>query len=73
MCGGVYEEELDELTYYGPSTEFRSTPVFGRAVGVCELENISCRIDPYTNRIHFKNTKEEEKFTIAWSKTWKKR
>ena len=66
MCGGYYEEEMP---YYGPSTQFTSTPLFGRAAAICELENIECNLDPYENRINFKNAKEEERFTIAWSKT----
>ena len=35
---------------------------------MCELENIECNLDPYENRINFKNAKEEEKFMIAWGK-----
>ena len=69
MCGGYYEEEMMMDKYYGPSTQFRSTPLFGRAAAICELENIECNLDPYENRINFKNAKEEERFTIAWSKT----
>ena len=65
MCGGVYEEEF-EMKYYGPSTQFASTQLFGRAAAVCELENIECNLDPYENRINFKSMKEEERFTIAW-------
>jgi len=66
MCGGYYEEEMKE--YKGPSTQFASTPSFGRAAVVCELENIECNLDPYENRINFKNAREEERFTIAWQK-----
>ena len=54
--------------YYGPSTKFKSTPAFGRAAAVCELENIECRLDPIANMIHFASIKEEEKFMIAWGK-----
>ena len=54
--------------YYGPSTQFGSIPAFGKAAAVCELENIACRLDPYTNTIHFKDAKQEEKFMIAWGK-----
>jgi hypothetical protein len=54
------------MEYYGPSTVFNSTPKFGKAAAVCELENIPCRLDPYTNTIHFKSTKAEEQFMIAW-------
>lgn len=54
--------------YYGPSTQFASTQLFGRAAAICELENIECNLDPYENRINFKSMKEEERFTIAWSK-----
>ena len=56
------------MKYYGPSTKFDSTPKFGKAAAVCELENIECRLDPYENTIHFKDSKEEEKFMIAWGK-----
>ena len=56
------------MTYYGPSTQFRSTPTFGKAAAICELENIPCRLDPYENRIHFKNAAAEVKFSIAWHK-----
>ena len=56
------------MTYYGPSTQFSSTPMFGRAAAICELENIPCRLDPYENRIHFKNAAAEVKFSIAWHK-----
>ena len=52
--------------YYGPSTEFNSTPVFGRAAAICELENITCRLDPERNRIHFQDAEAEKRFTIAW-------
>ena len=65
MCGGYYEEEMKE--YYGPSTQFSSTPLFGRAMAICELENIPCRFDVYENRIHFEDAKAEERFSIAWS------
>jgi hypothetical protein len=68
MCGGYYEEEMKDKQYYGPSTQFSSTPRFGKAAAVCELENIECNLDPYENRINFKNAKEEEKFMIAWGK-----
>ena len=69
MCGGYYEEEMMmEEKYYGPSTQFHSTPTFGRAAAICELENIACRLDPYYNTIHFKNAEEEVKFSIAWRK-----
>jgi len=54
--------------YYGPSTQFASTPLFGRAAAICELENIECNLDPYENRINFKNARAEERFTIAWQK-----
>ena len=60
------------MKYYGPSTKFENTPAFGKAAAVCELENIPCRLDPYTNTIHFKSIKAEEQFTIAWSR-FKKR
>ena len=56
------------MKYYGPSTKFDSTPKFGKAAAVCELENIPCRLDPYTNTIHFKSIKAEEQFMIAWGK-----
>ena len=56
------------MEYYGPSTKFDSTPKFGKAAAVCELENIPCRLDPYTNTIHFKSIKAEEQFMIAWGK-----
>jgi len=68
MCGGYYEEELAMKTYYGPSTQFSSTPMFGKAAAICELENIECNLDPYQNRINFKNAKAEERFAIAWRK-----
>ena len=68
MCGGIYEEELEMKQYYGPSTQFASTPLFGRAAAICELENIECRLDPYENRIHFESIKAEEKFSIAWQR-----
>lgn len=79
MCGGYYEEEIMEdmkfttaenmmKEYYGPSTKFSSTPVFGKAAAICKLENIEVRLDPYENIIHFEDTKAEERFTIAWSK-----
>ena len=55
------------MKYYGPSTKFEETSAFGKAAAVCELENIPCRLDPYTNTIHFKSIKAEEQFTIAWS------
>ena len=55
-----------EEKYYGPSTQFHSTPTFGRAAAICELNNIACRLDPYSNTIHFKNADEEVKFSIAW-------
>jgi len=60
------------MKYYGPSTKFEETSAFGKAAAVCELENIPCRLDPYTNTIHFKSIKAEEQFTIAWSR-FKKR
>ena len=66
MCGGYYEEEMKE--YYGPSTQFSSTPTFGRAAAICELENIPCRLDPYSNTIHFESAKAEVQFSIAWHK-----
>lgn len=56
------------MKYYGPSTKFENTPAFGKAAAVCELENIPCRLDPYTNTIHFKSIKAEEQFMIAWGK-----
>jgi hypothetical protein len=56
------------MKYYGPSTEFASTPLFGKAAAICELENIACRLDPYQNRIHFQDAKAEKRFTIAWQK-----
>lgn len=68
MCGGYYEEEL---AYYGPSTEFKTVAGFGRAAAICELENIACRLDPERNRIHFKNAKEEVKFTVAFENRWR--
>lgn len=70
MCGGYYEEEMmmEDKEYYGPSTQFESTPAFGRAAALCELENIECNLDPYENRINFKNAKAEEQFMIAWGK-----
>ena len=68
MCGGYYEEEMMTDKYYGPSTQFSSTPMFGRAAAICELENIECNLDPYENRINFKNAKAEEQFTIAWQR-----
>ena len=69
MCGGYYEEEMEDKKYYGPSAQFASTPSFGRAAAICELEDIECNLDPYHNRINFKNARAEEQFTIAWSKT----
>ena len=68
MCGGVYEEEFEMKDYYGPSTKFASTPLFGRAAAICELEDIECRLDPYENIIHFASIKAEERFAIAWQK-----
>ena len=59
------------MEYYGPSTQFESTPSFGRAAAICELEDIECRLDPYENTIHFKSTKAEEKFTIALHRRYK--
>ena len=56
------------MEYYGPSTKFESTPAFGKAAAICELENIPCRLDPFENTIHFKSIKAEEKFSIAWQK-----
>ena len=56
------------MEYYGPSTQFASTPLFGKAAAICELENIPCRLDPFENTIHFKSIKAEEKFSIAWQK-----
>lgn len=56
------------MEYYGPSTKFESTPNFGRAAAICEIENIACRLDPYENTIHFKSIKAEEQFSIAWQK-----
>ena len=56
------------MEYYGPSTQFASTPLFGRAAAICELEDVPCRLDPYTNTIHFKSIKAEEQFSIAWQK-----
>lgn len=56
------------MEYYGPSTKFSSTRAFGRAAAVCELENIECNLDPYENRINFKNAKAEEQFMIAWER-----
>jgi hypothetical protein len=56
------------MEYYGPSTKFNSTQKFGRAAAVCELENIECNLDPYENRINFKNAKAEEQFMIAWER-----
>lgn len=56
------------MKYYGPSTKFEETSAFGKAAAVCELENIPCRLDPYTNTIHFKSIKAEEQFMIAWGK-----
>lgn len=56
------------MKYYGPSTKFDSTPKFGKAAAVCELENIECRLDPYENTIHFASIKAEEQFMIAWGK-----
>ena len=53
------------MKYYGPSTKFESTPAFGRAAAICELENIECRLDPFENTIHFASIKAEEQFTIA--------
>lgn len=69
MCGGYYEEEL---RMKGPATQFSSTPLFGRAMALCELENIPCRFDVYENRIYFENAKAEEKFSIAWNKRFEK-
>ena len=54
--------------YYGPSTKFESTPAFGKAAAICELENIECRLDPIANMIHFASEKEEKKFAIVWGK-----
>ena len=59
---------MSQDKYYGPSTQFASTPLFGRAAAICELEDVPCRLDPYTNTIHFKSTKAEEQFSIAWQK-----
>ena len=59
------------MEYYGPSTQFASTPLFGRAAAICELEDIPCRLDPYTNTIHFKSIKAEEQFTIALHRRYK--
>lgn len=56
------------MEYYGPSTQFASTPLFGRAAALCELEDIECRLDPYENTIHFASSKAEKRFTIAWQK-----
>jgi len=71
MCGGYYEEEMVENKYYGPSTEFKTVAGFGRAAAICELENIECRLDPYSNRIHFANEVEEVKFTVAFRRSSK--
>ena len=59
--------------YKGPSTVFSSTPIFGRAAAVCELENIECNLDPHENRINFKSARAEERFMIAWSRYLQKR
>ena len=61
------------MKYYGPSTKFESTPSFGRAAAICELEDIECRLDPYENTIHFRGVKAEEQFMIAWSRYLQKR
>jgi hypothetical protein len=61
------------MDYKGPSTVFSSTPIFGRAAAVCELENIPCRLDAFTNTIHFEGAKAEERFMIAWSRYLQKR
>ena len=78
MCGGYYEEEMIDMKfttaedmmkdYYGPSTIFRTTPEFGKAAVVCEMENISCRLDPLEKAIHFENAEAEQNFMIAWGK-----
>ena len=59
------------MEYYGPSTKFESATGFGRAAAICELEDIPCRLDPYTNTIHFKSIKAEEQFTIALHNRYK--
>lgn len=59
------------MKYYGPSTKFESTPTFGRAAAICELEDIPCRLDPYENTIHFASIKAEEQFTIALRRRFK--
>ena len=56
------------MEYYGPSTQFASTPLFGKAAAICELEDIPCNLDPYNNRINFKSAEAEKRFTIAWQK-----
>jgi len=77
VCGGYYEEEMMEdmkfttagdmmREYYGPSAQFNSMPVFGKAAVICEIENIECNLDPVEYCIHFASVKEEERFTIAW-------
>jgi len=70
MCGGYYEEEFEMK---GPAAQFSSTPMFGRAMALCEIENIPCRFDVYNNRIYFENAKAEEKFSIAWSTRYNER
>lgn len=55
-----------------PATQFNSTPAFGKAMALCELENIPCRFDVYENRIYFENAKAEERFSIAWNKRYER-
>lgn len=54
------------MEYHGPTTQFSSLPVFGKAAVVCEIEDIECNLDPYKKQIHFRNAAAEERFTIAW-------
>ena len=67
MCGGVYEEEFEVKEYKGPSTQFKTIAGFSKAVAICEKKKIKCRVDPAENMIHFETTKEEERFSIAFS------
>lgn len=54
--------------YKGPSTQFKTVAGFSKAVAICEKKNIKCRVDPAEGMIHFKNIKEEERFSIAFTK-----
>ena len=64
MCGGYYEEELEEMT--GPKWRFNDPAELERAVNICK-KNVPADswrvIDEYT--ISFASIKAEELYAIA--------